>query len=538
MKRVLLFLLLLTLPCLAAAESSLTDGAYQYKVVNNGAYVTGYLPEETPEEILVPATLGGYPVTGVAPLAFCNFNDEYDGERVRRLVLPDGLRVLERGAFDCAHDVPEIVLPGTVDEIAEGCFTHVTAQLHFSPENSRYANDDGFLIDTESNTLLYVSPSASKRPLPRVRRLGEGCLANWDTGYEPALPDSLREIGARTFYDQMNIRLTIPEGVTRLDSMACNTELDALTLPSTLKSIGAYCFSGAGLSSVSLPESVEYVGYNAFDEGVLVIASAETRFQSEAEYNAEQDYAFVMRDGGAYITCYSPSQAHTPEEIIVPAFLDGQPVVGLAADAFNDEGAYDSEQVRRLVLPDGLRLLDDSAFRCCHGVQAIELPASLERIAEGCFFHVSAELTLPDGCARYVLQDGFLIDTQTDTLLYVNPSAADKPLPQVRRLGDFCLQNWHVGQSPVLPDTLREIGAGCLYDLPDVTSLALPEGLTRLDDFSCYLPGLRTLTLPSTLAYIGEGCFDQTELTEVVLPAGLTFMGEGCFTGVAVTCAP
>lgn len=541
MKRLLLLLLLLSLPCLASAESILTDGAYRYKLVNGGAYVAGYTPAETPEEIIVPATLGGYPVTGVAPMAFYNANGEYDGARVRRLVLPDGVRVLERNAFECAHDVREIVLPGSVEEIAENCFTHVTAELTYSPENDRYANDDGFLIDTATDTLLYVSPSAAERPLPRVRRLGEGCLFNWETGDAPVLPDTLREIGTRVFYDQASISLTIPDGVTRLDRMACNTELDALSLPSTLKSIGAYCFSGAGLTAVSLPDGVEFVGFNAFDEGVLVIASAETHFQTEAEYNAEQDYAFVTRDGGAYITRYSlaPTTAQTPEEIIVPAFLDGQPVVGLAADAFNNEdGGYEGEQVRRLVLPDGLRVLDDSAFRCCHGVQAIDLPASLERIAEGCFFHVSAELTLPDGCARYVLQDGFLIDAQTNTLLYVNPSAADKPLPRVRRLGDFCLQNWHAGSSPALPDTLREIGTGCLYDLPDVTSLVLPEGLTRLDDFSCYLPGLRALSLPATLTYIGEGCFDQTALTEITLPAGLTFLGKDCFTGVWVSYAP
>ncbi len=538
MKLLLLFLFLLSFPCFASAEESiLTDGAYRYTIVDGGAYVAGYFPEETPEEILVPAALGGYPVTGVAPMAFYNANDEYDGERVRRLVLPDGVRVLEQGAFECAHDVREIVLPGSVDEIAENCFTHVTAELTYSPENDRYANSDGFLINTETSTLLYVSPSASERPLPQVRRLGEGCLFNWETGDAPVLPDRLQEIGSRVFYDQATIRLTIPEGVTRLDKRACNTELDALALPSTLKSIGAYCFSGAGLSSVSLPDEVEFVGFNAFDAETLVIANAATHFQTEAEYDAEQDYVCLPRDGGAYIVQYAPVQQ--PEEIIVPAYLDGLPVIGVAENAFNnEEAAYDGELVRRLSLPEGLRVLADDAFHCFHGVQAIELPASLESIAEGCFYHVSAELTLAAGCARYILQDGFLIDTQTDTLLYVNPSAADRPLPRVRRLGDFCLQNWHAHTSPALPDTLREIGTGCLDDLPDVTSLILPEGLTRLDDFSCYLPGLRTLSLPSTLTYIGEGCFSQTELTEVTLPAGLTFLGEDCFTGVLISYAP
>lgn len=80
-------------------------------------------------------------------------------------------------------------------------------------------------------------------------------------------------------------------------------------------------------------------------------------------------------------------------------------------------------------------------------------------LAEGSFFHVYAEIDFPNGNPRYSCENGFLIDRDTQTLLYAAPSSQGQPIPAVRRLGDSALDNWKpAGNEIRLPDTLESIG--------------------------------------------------------------------------------
>lgn len=75
------------------------------------------------------------------------------------------------------------------------------------------------------------------------------------------------------------------------------------------------------------------------------------------------------------------------------------------------------------------------------------------------FFHVYAEIDFPNGNPRYSCENGFLIDRDTQTLLYAAPSSQGQPIPAVRRLGDSALDNWKpAGNEIRLPDTLESIG--------------------------------------------------------------------------------
>lgn len=62
-------LLIAAVPMAVSAEDGLVEGYYTYSVTNGEATITNFYRDAT-GVIMVPSTLGGYPVTTVGSLAF------------------------------------------------------------------------------------------------------------------------------------------------------------------------------------------------------------------------------------------------------------------------------------------------------------------------------------------------------------------------------------------------------------------------------------------------------------------------------------
>ena len=216
----------------------------------------------------------------------------------------------------------KVTLPATLEIIPEGCFDQISAEIEFPNGNPRYSCENGFLIDNTTQTLLYTAPSSHGNPLPAVRRLGDCSLMNWlwDDDDDPVLPDTLESVGSYIFYDCGVTRVTFPDGITELspytfyctdlqevhlpaslreipDYCFWNCQLIALTIPDGVTRIGAHAvdwFTGEIIGAVTLPASVEFVGFRAFpDECEITALNPDTHFETEEEINQRNpDWAY------------------------------------------------------------------------------------------------------------------------------------------------------------------------------------------------------------------------------------------------------
>ena len=623
MKKLLLVLILLLLPLTALAEDaeSRRDGAFFYQIADGEAILTGcdwdamqadslYMFAEPPVSLEIPATLGGYPVTSIGGWVFCSL----DGSPVDapfEVVLPEGLRALDADAFADCYYAAKVTLPATLEIIPEDCFDRISAEIDFPNGNPRYSCENGFLIDNTTQTLLYTAPSSHGNPLPAVRRLGDCSLMNWlwDDDDDPVLPDTLESVGSYIFYDCGVTRVTFPDGITELspytfyctdlqevhlpaslreipDYCFWNCQLIALTIPDGVTRIGAHAvdwFTGEIIGAVTLPASVEFVGYRAFpDECDVTALNPQVHFETATEY-AERIPEYDWYGGEAADVLYSDglfdyelssrgavllgcsrflNQPEVPDVLEIPAELGGYPVVGLGAYAlctYDFAGGRDFS----IIVPEGVRFMTSDAFLCCHAATRISFPSTLDDLPESSFYHVSAEIDFPNGNPRYSCENGFLIDRDTQTLLYAAPSSQGQPIPAVRRLGDSALDNWKpAGNEIRLPDTLESIGPYALDgqytgDFSPLAALILPDGVRELSDCSIYgcweiqllrfpatlteIPaycvancGLGAVEIPEGVARIGEFAFyyydwEQTELSAVTLPASVEFVGFRAF---------
>lgn len=106
--------------CLAgpAARADFQDGDYQYIVEANGeATLTKYTQPVYSGPLVIPSTLGGYAVTAIGPLAF---ETPYGGPS--SVVIPDGVTLIDIGAFQNLINITTVTIPDSVTAIKSGAF--------------------------------------------------------------------------------------------------------------------------------------------------------------------------------------------------------------------------------------------------------------------------------------------------------------------------------------------------------------------------------------------------------------------------------
>jgi len=278
-----LALLMLTALSLAEEPETYTCGVWEYTLTEEGAVITWWdwyeIEYQLPERVVLPAELDGHPVIGIGPNALNTF--EIDSDVCFTLVVPEGITALSENAFMCCHNALVIQLPSTLTEIPENAFHHVWADIYVAQGNPRYTMQDGFLIDQQTSTLLYTTPSEDDQPIPAVRRLGSGSMENYigEWGQDIIIPEGVEEIGSYAFYDWEYGHVTLPESLRLIESMAFEVGIiEPVIVPAGVEFVEHWAFSGCGSE-------------------VEVIAGGDaTHFETAEEYEARTGYRHWMDD--------------------------------------------------------------------------------------------------------------------------------------------------------------------------------------------------------------------------------------------------
>ena len=239
MKKIHLWLLCLMLVLPLAAFAGTMQGYQTRPLAEGGVMITAYT--ETSEDLVLPDTLDGKPVTGLAEELFA-----YRGD-IKTIILPDSLITMEPNPF-------------------LGC----TAALLVSPTHPHYAVVEGVLFDKGTQTLVAypAHAEATHYQVPEgTEHIAEKAFYGATNLQSITLPDSLLTLGVEAFNECAGLTaVTIPEKVNEIPLMAFHgcMGLAEVQLPSGLKTIDAWAFAKSGLKDVVLPEGLTTVGDWAF----------------------------------------------------------------------------------------------------------------------------------------------------------------------------------------------------------------------------------------------------------------------------------
>lgn len=188
----------------------------------------------TSNRVTIPShDAAGNPITKIAPNLFAKNADDPDDNKIKELVIEDGIEEIGGAAFR-NNLIEEVVIPESVTTIGGGAFS----------------NCEHLKKVTLSKNLTEIAGSVFY-----------GCPIQ-----ELTIPDGVTTIGMRAFQNADIRNLTIPSSVTEIKSNAFsgNKNLQDLVIPGTVKKIGSSAFSYCGLINLTLEEGIETIGKQAF----------------------------------------------------------------------------------------------------------------------------------------------------------------------------------------------------------------------------------------------------------------------------------
>jgi len=513
----LAFILLLGTVHFTFGASAASDGIYYYTVSDGEATVTGVSGELT-EELIIPSTLGGYPVTAIGDSAF---ESQYD---VPSVVVPEGVKTIGKKAFRCCYALEEITLPSTLTVVGNSTFDWCEILRVNHPDLAKWVQIDFdgmdatpvYWDDEEEDPLTGIYFGDSTEPIKDVvipegvTRIGTWVFGNNETIESVVIPDSVTEIGERAFYDcDKLLTVDFGEGLECIGELAFESceKLGNFILPDSLLTIGDWAFSSnTAITKITIPDKVKVIPVGAF------------------------------------------SYCKALETVNIGA---GVETIG--------QQAFDGSGITEIVIPDKVVTIDLRAFQECKALETAVIGDRVTTVADKVFYGCTAlkNLTIGDSLTSYPenflkLQDKKASDYIPDDWLHIEKLSigdglTSLPVEVMKReylkeivigdgiteIADYQFTNFDMLEKAILGDNITTIGENAFYRCTKLSELKFPANLEMVGDYAfCVCSSLPKIEIPAKVISLGNCAFGACSAVESVVFEGtaLRTIGDGAFS--------
>ncbi|MBQ8173776.1 MAG: leucine-rich repeat domain-containing protein [Clostridia bacterium] len=290
------------------------------------------------------------------------------------------------------------------------------------------------------------------------------------------------------------------------------------------------------------------------------------------------EFTFELSADGSYYIVTGARKITTT--LIIPEEHEGKPVREIAPQAFR----YAAEYVRKIVLPDSLTKVGETAFLGCGYVVHLTLGRNLTEV-EGMLLEsppkeiynrssmtkeqVSAIVAMwetnlysdTEGAPRLKDENDFLIQESGDEKIlltyigsetaltlpagitkiaaqafYENRYITSVTMPDTVTLIEHGAFNWCTAMKSVkLSSSLTEIKDSAFACCVKLSSIELPNGLEKIGINAFSLCPLTTVTLPDSVKRVEQAAFEDCPLASITLSNSLTYIGTEAFSGCPLT---
>jgi len=207
---------------------ALSAAGFNYTVTGRVATVTG-CTSTCPTTLVIPATLGRYPVRSIGYAAFYN-------NLLTTVTIPNSVTSIDREAFN-GNLLTTVTIPNSVKSIGYAAFYYNLLATVVIPNSVTSIDREAF----RGNLLTTVT-----------------------------IPNSVKNIGAYAFKDNHLTTVTIGKSVTSIGEGAfIGNSLTTVTIPNSVTSIGDYAFFENNLTTAAIGKSVRSIGTSAFQSNRL-----------------------------------------------------------------------------------------------------------------------------------------------------------------------------------------------------------------------------------------------------------------------------
>lgn len=349
------------------------------------------------------------------------------------------------------------------------------------------------------------------------------------------IEDGVTSIGSGAFSQCQNLTsITIPNSVTEIGECAFSgcTGLTSVTIPNSMTEIGEYAFSDCtGLTSVAIPSGVTEIGDYAFFRTNLTsidIPKSVTKIGEKAFSGCDNLSEIAIPDSVTKIG--RVAFEGTPWHERLTAGAGDFVMAGNVLLEYRGSGG-------EVTIPKGVTAIGDQAFSHCESLTGVTIPKGVTAIGKNAFTGCTnlTEVSIPSTVTTVGID--FLVMTHA----FSNTPWFER---QMEEPGDFImvggvLYTYKGDKSSVtVPDGVSTIGGLAFarifwphpVDRVDVTSVTLPNSVTKIDDGAFIGCDLTSITIPGSVTEIGAWAFDSCKsLTSITIPDSVTRIGSNAF---------
>ncbi|HEM4927393.1 TPA: leucine-rich repeat protein, partial [Streptococcus suis] len=435
---------------------------------------------------------------------------------IKEVILPKELKVIGSGAFRSTNNLKEIDLGDKLEELGSEAFrnsglTHITLP--------------------DSLTSFGYAAFAGSSSLQSVR-----------------LPDTLTTVPEEAFRDTGLTSLTLPSSVSYIARDAfTNAKISEIDFSTGLETIGSGAFSGNQFEKLELPKSLKELGYSAFSDNknlTFLYINSDLEHGRYGSYDYGSPFKHTsssidaknlyveFKEGVTKIPAYLFDGAKQVIRVDLPeglkvigesafretSIMKDESLISIVGEESAQNAPFDAVSMTRLELPDSLEKIGNHAFGKINTLTSINIPKNLIEADQA--FAGSRNLThLRNNVEGIRIPDGMLEETGIAT--FIVPEG-------VTEIGKYALRNNKTtDKDSVFGDSSSEP-----VKWAGLTNVILPSTLTKIDSRTFESTSIKFIDVPNGVSEIGDGAFRfNTELETVKLPKELKKLGGYLFEG-------
>lgn len=503
-----------------------------------GVSITGYTGSA--EKLVIPGTICGFPVRGIAVAAFKGCRS------LTEVAMPDTIRMIQRGAFaDCANlqkihlsngvsrlfaasfsgcaALREVNIPDQVTVLPEKLFkdaplerVHIgrgletldtdsfgsrsggLAEITVDRENRHFKAEGPCLYSADGRVLYAFLGEGFLRVPEGVEQIGPGAFRGRKGLTEVVFPSTLTEIGPGAFRNSSLRRVEFGGAVRTIGDSAFENcgQLSSALFSQGLEKIGDRAFWGCPVRLVALPSSLRQLGEDCFDSlsDRRADTSQELRIAPGGPWEADGDRLYqVSGERKTLIRVYGPrfsAGCFNGYEKTGCTVAEGTTAIA--------PGVFENCQgLRSVTLPDSLREIGDRAFFGCGGLRGVRLPQGLRSIGAEAFRGTSVRsVTIPP---------------ELETIGTGAFAAGEDQSPSLRKVRVLDGNPWFQARENAL---LRRKEDGswlmvCAFGKDETA--AVPEGVTEIGRLAFYRGAVKEVRLPASVREVAMDAFGGCE---------------------------
>ncbi len=441
--------------------------------------------------------------------------------KLKDVILGNGVTLIEEYAFYNCDSLTSISIPDSVTSVGYNAFYSCDRLQYNVYNNAKYLGNSKnpymVLVKASSTSItscdiyndakiicdsaFYNCSKLTSITIPdSVTTIGYSAFRSCDSLTSVTIGDGVTTIGDYAFYSCENLAsVTIGDGVTTIGYSAfyyCR-KLTNITVPEGVTTIGDYAFYYCRkLTNITIPDSITYIGDSAFYRC------------NNLEYNNDNNVRYLGNNNNPYVLLvYATGTDFTTYEI-----PDGTKVI--YDSAFRS--CYD---LTSITIPDSVTTIGDGAFSGCESLKSITIPDGVTAISSGAFRYCVSltSITIPDSVTT-IGEDAFYCCYQLKDVYITDPSAwctiafdssYGNPMYYADSVHILDADGKEVTRV-ILDNTVTEIPRGAFSNCDSLESITIPDSVTRIAYYAFSgCDGLTNIDIPKSVTSIDLDVFSD-----------------------------